>query len=159
VATFALAPDWLTAPADANALQSAVWPANAARTASGEISIAGVTATELAARFGTPLYVFDEDDVRARAAHTRAVFEAAFRKVGTGVSVYYAGKAFLSTAVVGWVREAGLRIDVCSGGELAVALAGGADAAELGFHGNNKSLAEIERAVSIGLGTIVIDSA
>lgn len=159
MAIFALAPDWLTVPVDANALDPAIWPQNSERTASGEISVAGVSATELAAQFGTPLYVFDEDDVRARAEHLRVTFEAAFAAVGTTVSVYYAGKAFLSTAVVGWVLGAGLRIDVCSGGELAVALAGGADAAQLGFHGNNKSLAEIERAVGLGLGTIVIDSA
>lgn len=158
MATFALAPDWLTVPVDANALDAAIWPRNAARTAAGQISIAGVPASELAAQFGTPLYVFDEDDARARALHMRETFEAAFAAIGTTVSVYYAGKAFLSTAVVGWVRDAALRVDVCSGGELAVALAGGADPAELGFHGNNKSLAEIERAVSVGLGTIVIDS-
>lgn len=158
MATFALAPDWLTVPVDANALDAAVWPHNSERTDAGEIAVAGVTASALAAEFGTPLYVFDEDDVRARALHMRETFESAFAAIGTTVSIYYAGKAFLSTAVVGWVREAGLRVDVCSGGELAVALAGGAPAAELGFHGNNKSLAEIERAVSVGLGTIVIDS-
>ncbi|AMB57949.1 diaminopimelate decarboxylase [Microterricola viridarii] len=158
MANFALAPDWLAVPVQPNALNPAIWPANTERTPAGEISIAGVPASALAAEFGTPLYIFDEDDVRARALQMRETFEEAFAAIGTTVSVYYAGKAFLSTAVVGWVREAGLRVDICSGGELAVALAGGAPASELGFHGNNKSVAEIDRAVSIGLGTIVIDS-
>ena len=72
--------------------------------------------------------------------------------------VYYAGKAFLSTEVVRWVTEEGLAVDVCTGGELAVALAAGADPARLGFHGNNKSVAELERAVEVGVGSIVIDS-
>ncbi|HEY9424346.1 MAG TPA: diaminopimelate decarboxylase, partial [Microterricola sp.] len=85
MAIFALAPDWLTVPVDANALDPAIWPQNAERTASGEISIAGVSASELAAQFGTPLYVFDEDDVRARAEHMRVTFEAAFAAIGTTV--------------------------------------------------------------------------
>ncbi|PPL18796.1 diaminopimelate decarboxylase [Microterricola pindariensis] len=158
MANFALAPDWLAVPVQPNALNPAIWPAHAERTDAGEISIAGVPARALAAEFGTPLYVFDEEDVRSRAIQMRETFEAAFAAIGTTVSVYYAGKAFLSTAVVGWVRDAGLRVDICSGGELAVALAGGAPASELGFHGNNKSVAEIDRAVALGLGTIVIDS-
>jgi diaminopimelate decarboxylase len=72
--------------------------------------------------------------------------------------VYYAGKAFLPAAVVRWMGEAGLSIDVCTGGELAVALAAGADPRRIGFHGNNKSVGEIERAITAGVGTIVIDS-
>ena len=71
--------------------------------------------------------------------------------------VYYAAKAFLSTEVARWMIEAGLNIDVCSGGELAVALAAGVDPERLGFHGNNKSLAEIDRAVAVGVGVIVLD--
>ncbi|MFX6258676.1 diaminopimelate decarboxylase, partial [Acinetobacter baumannii] len=72
--------------------------------------------------------------------------------------VYYAGKAFLSTEVVRWVTEEGLAVDVCTRGELEVALAGGADPARLGFHGNNKSVAELERAVEVGIGSVVVDS-
>ena len=153
-----LAPSWLELPADANALEPSVWSQNARRTDEGGIQIAGVAATEIAERFGTPVYVVDENDVRSRARHIRDSFEREFARVGSGVKVYYAGKAFLSTQVADWMLSDGLNIDVCSGGELAVALAAGADPARLGLHGNNKSVAEIERAVGVGLGAIVIDS-
>lgn len=150
-----LAPEWLVHPADANALAAGVWPQNAARTASGALSIAGVDALQLAREFGTPLYVVDEDDVRARSRRIREVFAEAF---GAPVTVYYAGKAFLSTEVARWVTAEGLNVDVCSGGELAVALAAGVDPARLGMHGNNKSHAEIDRCVELGVGAIVLDS-
>jgi diaminopimelate decarboxylase len=153
-----LAPSWLELPDDANALAPSVWSQNTARADSGEIVIAGVAATEIAERFGTPVYVVDENDVRSRARGIRESFDREFGRVGSSVKVYYAGKAFLSTQVVSWMIADGLNIDVCSGGELAVALAGGADPARLGLHGNNKSIAEIERAVGVGLGAIVIDS-
>ena len=153
-----LAPDWLRQPDDANALAASVWPRNAVRAASGEITLAGANATALAAEFGTPLYVVDEQDARDRAAELKAAFDAAFTAVGTTAHVYYAGKAFLSTEIARWVTAAGLNIDVCSGGELAVALAAGVDPARLGFHGNNKSLAEIDRGVDVGVGAIVLDS-
>jgi diaminopimelate decarboxylase len=145
-------------PEDADALAPAVWPASAVRDADGAISIGGVALTALAERFGTPLYVTDEDEVRARAVGIRTVFSNAFESIGSAATVYYAGKAFLSTELARWVVAEGLNIDVCSGGELAVALAAGIDPARLGFHGNNKSVAEIDRAVSVGVGAIVIDS-
>lgn len=153
-----LAPVWLSPPEDANALAPTVWSQNAVRRASGELEIAGVAASALAAEFGTPLYVVDEADVRARALDARESFEREFARVGSAAKVYYAGKAFLSTEIARWVTDAGLYIDVCSGGELAVALAAGVDPSRLGFHGNNKSLAEIDRAVGAGIGVIVIDS-
>ena len=153
-----LAPDWLRQPDDANALAATVWPRNAARAASGVITLAGTEATALAAEFGTPLYVVDEDDARSRAAEVLTAFTSAFAEVGTTAHVYYAGKAFLSTEIARWMAAAGLNIDVCSGGELAVALAAGVDPARLGFHGNNKSLAEIDRGVEVGVGAIVLDS-
>ncbi|HEX6366880.1 MAG TPA: diaminopimelate decarboxylase [Agromyces sp.] len=153
-----LVPGWLRAPDDANALAPSVWPASAHRDGDGRLVVGGVSAAELVERFGTPLYVVDESDARARAARILAAFESAAASVGTSVTVYYAGKAFLSGAIVRWVIEAGLGVDVCTGGELAVALAAGADPARIGFHGNNKSVAEIERAVAVGVGTIVIDS-
>ncbi|TPW70667.1 diaminopimelate decarboxylase [Schumannella sp. 10F1B-5-1] len=153
-----LAPAWLDHPADANALTPAVWPSSAERDADGRLVIAGVAATALAAEHGTPLYVVDEVDARSRAARIRSAFESAFERLGTTVGVYYAGKAFLSAAVARWMRDEGLRIDVCSGGELAVALAAGVEPAAIGFHGNNKSLAEIDRAVGIGVGALVLDS-
>jgi diaminopimelate decarboxylase len=150
-----LAPEWLRHPEDANALAAAVWPRGAARTASGALSIAGADATELAAEFGTPLYVIDEADARGRASGIKRAFDDAF---DAEVKVYYAGKAFLCTEVARWVTDAGLNIDVCSGGELAVALAAGVDPARLGMHGNNPSHAEIARCVDLGVGAIVLDS-
>ena len=153
-----LAPSWLVYPDDANALAPAVWSRNANRSAEGELTIAGVSATELAAEFGTPVYVVDEADARGRATGIRESFDREFSRIGSAAKVYYAGKAFLCTEVARWVTEAGLNIDVCSGGELSVVLAAGVDPARLGFHGNNKSLSEIDRAVSVGVGAIVIDS-
>ncbi len=118
----------------------------------------GSTLTALAAEFGTPLYVVDENDARTRAARLKAAFDDAFAAVGGTVKVYYAGKAFLSTEIARWMTAAGLNIDVCSSGELAVALAAGVDPSRLGFHGNNKSRAEIDRSVALGVGAIVLDS-
>ncbi|WP_308468233.1 diaminopimelate decarboxylase [Rathayibacter soli] len=153
-----LAPSWLHEPADANALEPGLWPAASRRSDDGALSIAGVSAQELAAQFGTPLYIIDEADVRARAADALAAFTDAVGRIGASAKVYYAGKAFLSTQIARWVSDAGLNIDVCSGGELAVVLAAGVDPQRLGFHGNNKSVAEIDRAVAVGVGAIVIDS-
>ncbi|HEV7955610.1 MAG TPA: diaminopimelate decarboxylase [Marisediminicola sp.] len=153
-----LAPSWLELPDDANALPAAVWSSGASRGSSGVLEVAGVAATDLAARFGTPLFVADEADVRSRAEQVRSAFDREFARVGSSAKVYYAGKAFLSTEVARWVTEAGLGIDVSSGGEFAVAVAAGVDPARLGFHGNNKSLAEIDRAVAAGIGVIVLDS-
>jgi diaminopimelate decarboxylase len=150
-----LAPGWLVHPDDANALDARVWPHGATRDPAGELRVAGVAATALAAEFGTPLYVLDEDDALQRATGIRDAFAAAFPG---GSTVYYAGKAFLSIEVARWMAGAGLNIDVCSGGELAVALAAGVDPARLGFHGNNKSSSEIDRAVGVGVGAIVLDS-
>lgn len=153
-----LVPEWLTVPDDANALVEEVWPESALRNDAGELVIAGLTASTLRERFGTPLYVLDEAGVRARARRVREAFESAAARHGVAARVYYAGKAFLSTEVVRWVTAEGLAVDVATGGELAVALAAGADPARLGVHGNNKSVAELERAVEIGVGSIVIDS-
>ncbi len=153
-----LAPGWLRHPDDANALAAAVWPRNAARTASGVVTLAGAPAVELAAQFGTPLYVVDEDDALSRATDVLTAFQGAFTAIGSTAHVYYAGKAFLSTEIARWMVAAGLNIDICSGGELAVALAADVDPARLGFHGNNKSLAEIDRGVAAGVGAIVLDS-
>lgn len=151
-------PDWLVVPGDANALDAAVWPPSAARDAHGVVSIGGVPATALRERFGTPLYVLDEQAVRARARRVLAAFRAAAAEHGVQARVYYAGKAFLSTEIVRWVTAEGLAVDVATGGELAVALAAGADPARIGVHGNNKSVAELEQAVDAGVGSIVLDS-
>ncbi|WP_051147223.1 diaminopimelate decarboxylase [Glaciibacter superstes] len=154
-----LAPVWLREPHDANALSAGLWPSSADRAETGELTIGGVTASALVAEHGTPLYVVDETDARDRATEFRHAFETEARRIGTTARVYYAGKAFLSTEVARWMIADGLNIDVCSGGELQVALAAGVDPSRLGFHGNNKSLTEIDDATRVGVGTIVIDSA
>lgn len=135
-----------------------MWPAGASRDEQGILRLGGLPATALSDRFGTPLFVIDEDQVRDHARRTLEAFRAAASEHDAQVRVYYAGKAFLSSEVVRWVTEEGLAVDVCTGGELAVALAAGAEPSRLGFHGNNKSVAELERAVEVGVGSIVIDS-
>lgn len=121
-----------------------------------ELSIAGVTAKNLAKEFGTPAFIVDEVDFYERAtAWNKALKESFGTNAGT---VYYAAKAFICTEVARWINDVGIGIDVCTGGELAVALAGGIDPAKIELHGNNKSMAEIEKAVISGVGTIVIDS-
>ncbi len=153
-----LAPNWLAKPSDANAIDQNIWPTSFKRDSEGQIAIAGVAVGDLAAEFGTPLYVLDKDEFFARAMRIKAAFNAAAGRHGTTAKIYYAGKAFLCTEVVRWVDELGLYLDASSGGELAVALAGGIDAKRVGLHGNNKSHSEIGRAVTADLGVIVIDS-
>ncbi|MCK8477256.1 diaminopimelate decarboxylase [Microbacterium aurugineum] len=154
-----LAPEWLVVPDDANDLADGVWPESAARDDDGALLLAGISAPSLTRTYGSPLLVLDEDEVRGRARRFRVAFDRAAAEHGTTAQVYYAGKAFLCTTVARWVIDEGLRIDVCTGGELAVALAAGVAPASLGFHGNNKSVAELERAVEVGVGTIIVDSA
>jgi diaminopimelate decarboxylase len=134
----------------ASDLDPMVWPSSAARSAEGVLTIAGVDVRDLATEFGTPAYVLDEDDFRGRCR--------AWREAFTDADVYYAGKAFLCSAVARWIAEEGLGLDVCTGGELAVAERVGFPAERLTFHGNNKSKAELERALSYGVGRVVVDS-
>ena len=134
------------------------WSAGTERLLDGSVAVAGMDVADLATRFGTPLYVLDEADLRARARAWRIAFERAFAAVGAPVDVYYAGKAFLSVAVARWVHAEGLRVDTATGGELAVALAAGVPGPHLGLHGNNKSDAEIAAALDAGVGRIVADS-
>ncbi|WP_297345417.1 diaminopimelate decarboxylase [Amnibacterium sp.] len=140
-------------------LDPAVWPAGTARGTDGALRIGGSDVRDLAADHGTPLYVVDERAVRDRAAAARSAIERAAAAAGVDAHIYYAGKAFLSSDVVRWMLDAGLRIDVCSGGELALALASGAPGASLGFHGNDKSDPEIAAAVEAGVAGFVVDSA
>lgn len=121
-----------------------------------ELSISGITAVELAREFGTPVFVMDEADFRLRASNWNRELKKAFGD-DAGI-VYYAAKAFICTEVARWIKDIGIGIDVCTGGELAVALAGAIDPTVIQVHGNNKSLAEIDRAVSVGVGCIVVDS-
>jgi diaminopimelate decarboxylase len=137
-----------------SALDPAVWPRSAEVDDAGRISVGGLAVTELAERFGTPLYVLDENDFRSRCREWRA----AFAEFPNGANVYYAGKAFLCRSVARWVDEEGLSLDVCTGGELAVAQSVNFPPERLIFHGNNKSVAELERAIDYGVGRIVVDS-
>ena len=143
-------PSWLREPHDPNALVPQLW-SSTARKVDGDLSIGGVALADLAAEFNTPAYVLDEADFRARAG--------AFRDAFAAYDVYYAGKAFLCTTVARWIAEEGLRLDVCSSGELTVALRAGFDPARIGYHGNNKTYPELRRAVAAGVGRIIVDSA
>ena len=131
-------------------LDPVVWPCTATRAADGVLTVGGLDVRDLATEFGTPLFVLDEEDFRARCR--------AWREAFADSDVYYAGKAFLCTAVARWIAEEGLSLDVCTGGELAVALRAGFPVERLLFHGNNKSVAELERAVEVGVGRVVVDS-
>lgn len=141
-----------TAPAaDLNSLDPKVWSQTVGRTADGVVTVGGIEVTRLAEEFGTPAYFLDEADFRARCHAWRGAF-------GADADVFYAGKAFLSRAIVKWLHEEGLNLDVCSGGELTTALAAGMPADRIAFHGNNKTEEEIERAIESGVGRIVLDS-
>ena len=142
-------PSWLREPADPDALVSGLWSTTAHKV-DGSLVVGGVALPELVADVNTPAYVLDEDDFRARAR--------AFRDAFAGYDVFYAGKAFLCTTVARWVAEEGLCLDVCSDGELTVALRAGFDPARLGYHGNTKTEPELRRAVAEGVGRVIVDS-
>ncbi|KOU42382.1 diaminopimelate decarboxylase [Streptomyces sp. WM6378] len=138
-------------PADLNSLDPKVWSSTVTRDKGGELTVGGLEVSRLAEEFGTPAYFLDEADFRSRCRAWADAF-------GRDADVFYAGKAFLSRAVVRWLHEEGLNLDVCSGTELATALDAGMPAERIAFHGNNKSEAEIRRAVEAGVGRIVLDS-
>ena len=131
-------PAWLRTPDDVNALVPQLWPTGVRRDDAGALEVGGVGIERIRAEYGTPAYVLDEDDLRARARAFRAAF--------AGHDVYYAGKAFLCAEVARWVAQEGLSLDVCTGGELAVALRAGFPAARIALHGNNKSMPELAAA-------------
>jgi diaminopimelate decarboxylase len=128
-----------------------VWPRNIARDEAGVAGIAGVPLTDLAQEYGTPLFVIDEDDFRSRCREVASAF-------GGGKNVHYAAKAFLCSEIARWIDEESLSLDVCTGGELAVALHADFPPERITFHGNNKSVAELTAAVKAGVGHIVLDS-
>jgi diaminopimelate decarboxylase len=126
------------------------WPLTADRDADGVLTIGGVRATDLARHHGTPLWVVDEHDLRERCHRYLAGFP--------GVGVAYASKAWCTVGLLQIVADEGLYVDVVSAGELHTAVVAGVDPARLLFHGNNKSEAELDRALEVGVGRIVIDS-
>ncbi|WP_431954571.1 diaminopimelate decarboxylase [Actinacidiphila sp. bgisy167] len=127
-----------------------VWPASAVGAPHGDVTVAGVALTEIAERFGTPAYVLDEGEVRDRCRAYRAAFPDG--------DVLYAAKAFLCRAMAHWVDEEGLGLDVCSAGELELAVVAGFPPERILLHGNAKSPQDLTTALRLGVGRIVIDS-
>jgi diaminopimelate decarboxylase len=131
-------------------LEVGLWPITARCAPSGDVTVGGVSLTDVAARFGTPVHVLDTADVRARCRSYRCALPDA--------EIVYAGKAFLCRAMARLVEEEGLSLDVCSAGEVAVARAAGFPAERLVLHGNVKTAEDLKAALTAGVGRIVIDS-
>jgi diaminopimelate decarboxylase len=145
---------WTERPASASemtTLPAHVFPRNASRGDDGVVRLAGVSVTELAEEYGTPLFVIDEDDFRSRAREMASAF-------GDPARVHYASKAFLCGEIARWIADEGLSLDVCSGGELGIALAAGFPANRIAMHGNNKSVGELTAGVRAGVEHVVLDS-
>lgn len=134
-----------------NTASLSVWPASARLTTHGDVAVGGVSLVEAAERFGTPVYLLDEGEVRERCRTYLRSFP--------DTDVVYAAKAFLCRALLHWVREEGLGLDVCSAGELEFAVTAGFPPERIVLHGNAKSPEDLEAALRLGVGRIVIDSA
>ncbi len=132
-----------------------LFPAGTERAEDGMLVVGGCRLDDLAARFGTPAYVVAEDTLRARVREMRAAFEAEL----PGSRVAFASKAFPCVAAYRLMAEEGVSVDVAGGGEIVMALAGGVPGADLVLHGNAKTDAELELAVSAGIGLVVVDNA
>src|SRR4051794_39357226 len=130
------------------------WPDTIRRNRIGALEIGGVSVVELARAYGTPLYVFDESTLTASARRVRTIFRATYPRS----HVVYAGKAYLSPALMRILVREGIGLDVVSGGEIYAGLLAGVDPGNMVFHGNNKSRAELEEAVSARVGLIAVDN-
>jgi diaminopimelate decarboxylase len=133
---------------------SPVYPAGSRVNERGHLEVAGCDVVELAEQFGTPAYIYAEDDLRRRAQD----YMGAFERRTDAFEVIYASKAFPATAAYRVMREEGLSVDVASGGELHLALAAGFDPARIHLHGNNKTEAELRYAFEAGVGHLILDS-
>jgi len=131
-----------------------LFPSTAEVNNHGHLAIGGCDTVELAAEFGTPLYLFDEASLRRRCAE----FKAEFGRCYKDTTVIYAAKAFINGALAIILREEGLGLDVVSGGELGIAQSVGFPLEKVYFHGNNKSAEELMRALRWGVGRIVVDN-
>jgi diaminopimelate decarboxylase len=127
-----------------------LWPSSAHADCAGELTIAGLPVSHLAATHGTPCYLLDLDDVLLRCQE--------YRQTLPGVEIAYASKAFLCSTLARLVRDQGLSLDVCSAGELALAVAAGYPAARIMLHGNVKTPEDLKAALAAGVGRIVLDS-
>jgi diaminopimelate decarboxylase len=136
-------------------LNRVIWPKSISRS-NQVLEIGGCTAISIAKKYGTPIFVLDERDLIARAEDWKSTLHDVFRD--NAGFVYYAAKAFISVEVAKIIAERGLSLDVCTGGELAVAAAAKFPANRIEMHGNNKSEAEIEGAIDYGVKSIVVDS-
>ena len=134
---------------------SPVYPAGSRVNERGHLEVAGCDVVELAAEFGTPAYIYAEDDIRARAREFTA---RAFAERTDDFEVLFASKALPCTAAYALLREEGLSVDVASGGELHMALAAGFDPERIHMHGNNKTEAELRYAIEAGVGHVIVDS-
>ena len=133
---------------------SPVYPAGSRVNERGHLEVAGCDVVELAEEFGTPAYIYAEDDMRQRARE----YVGAFERRTDAFEVIYASKAFPATAAYRLMREEGLSVDVASGGELRMALAAGFDPGRIHLHGNNKTEAELRYAFESGVGQLILDS-
>ncbi len=133
---------------------SPVYPAGSRVNQQGHLVVGGCDVVDLAAEFGTPAYIYAEDDIRARA---RSYLDA-FQARSGDFEVLYASKAAPITAIYRLFAELGLSVDVASGGELHMALRAGFDPARIYLHGNNKTEAELRYAIEAGVGHVIIDS-
>ncbi|MGW6400355.1 diaminopimelate decarboxylase [Streptomyces sp. NPDC055134] len=136
--------------ATASAEELSVWPVSTAEPRPGDLTVGGVALAEIAGRFDTPVYVLDEGEVRRRCRNYRDAFPEA--------EIHYAAKAFLCRAMAHWVEEEGLGLDVCSAGELELAVAAGFPPDKIVLHGNAKTPHDLKKALWYGVGRIVIDS-
>jgi diaminopimelate decarboxylase len=125
-------------------------PSSPTATDEQDLAVGGVRLAEIAATYGTPAYVLDETDVRSRARAYRAALPEA--------EIAYAGKAFLCRAMINWIRAEGLSLDVCSGGELALARHVGFPPERIVLHGNAKTPRDVHDALAYGVGRVVVDS-
>lgn len=131
-----------------------MWPVTTRRNSHGAMAIGGVSLVDLAAEFGTPVYIYDEQTLRQTARRFRDALTREYPKS----RVVYAAKAFLTTAIVQMLHEEGLGLDVVSGGELAVGVRSGMPPGEISLHGNNRSREELREALDAGIGLVVIDN-
>ena len=132
-----------------------IFPTNAKRI-DGELEIGGCRVSDIAARYGTPIFILDESDLKARIGNWNSEFKAAFAQ--NAGQIYYAAKSFISVEVAKLINEAGIGVDVCTGGELAVVRAAKFPGERIEMHGNNKSEPEIAAAIDYRVGVIVLDS-